>query len=352
MRILVTGHTGFKGSWLTLLLASRGHEVSGIALDPPAGGLFEAARVHELMAGDHRLDIRDADRLAEAVKSVDPELVLHLAAQPLVRESYLDPRATVDTNVMGTLNVLEALRGAASLRAAIIVTTDKVYRNVGRLDGYGEDAALGGDDPYSASKAMADILTQCWVTSFPDAPTAIARAGNVIGGGDVSKDRLLVDLIAGFAADAPVRIRYPDAVRPWQHVLDCLAGYLALAGALLRGEEAGAWNFGPDPGGFQTVREIADVSAASWGAGARWIDDSAAMHPHEAALLTLDPGKAQRALGWRNILPFPASVDWTIDWYKSVAEGRDAREVAAEQLDRYLALDPDAPWITALEDQR
>lgn len=352
MRILITGHTGFKGAWLTLLLASRGHEVTGIALDPPTGGLFEAARVHELMADDIRLDIRDADALADAVKTADPELLLHLAAQPLVRESYADPRATFDTNVMGTLNVLEALRGAASLRAAIIVTTDKVYRNVGRLDGYAEDAALGGDDPYSASKAMADILTQSWVTSFPGAATAIARAGNVIGGGDVSKDRLLVDLIAGFAADEPVLIRYPDAVRPWQHVLDCLSGYIALAGALLRGDGSGAWNFGPDPGGFHTVREIADVSAAAWGAGAQWIDDSEAAHPHEAALLTLDPAKAQRELGWRNIVPFPASVEWTIDWYKSVGEGRDAREVAFEQLDRYLAIAPDAPWITALDDQR
>ncbi len=348
MRILITGHTGFKGSWLSLLLASRGHDVSGIALDPPAGGLYERARIAELLRHDIRLDIRDAAALGDAVAQVDPELVLHLAAQPLVRESYVDPRATFETNVMGTLNVLEALRRAPSLRAAVIITTDKVYRNVGRIEGYAEDEALGGDDPYSSSKAMADILTQSWVTSFPGAPVAIARAGNVIGGGDVSKDRLMVDLVAGFGSETPVSIRYPDAVRPWQHVLDCLAGYITLAGALLRGAGTGAWNFGPDPDGFQTVREIADTAVREWGGTAGWIDRSGGTHPHEAALLTLDAAKAQRELGWRNEIPFPASVAWTIEWYRAVSDGADARATSLEQLDRFAELAPDAPWLREL----
>lgn len=348
MRILVTGHTGFKGSWLSLMLASRGHEVSGVALDPPAGGLYEIARVAELLRHDVRLDIRDAEGLRDAVRECDPELVLHLAAQPLVRESYADPRTTIETNVVGTFNVLEALVDASSLRAAVIVTTDKVYRNVGRLDGYAEDAALGGHDPYSSSKAMADILTESWVASFPGVPTAVARAGNVIGGGDVSKDRLMVDLVAGFVASDPVAIRYPDAVRPWQHVLDCLSGYITLAGSLLRGGGAGAWNFGPDPDGFQTVRQIADTAVAEWGDAAQWIDDSAGTHPHEAALLTLDPAKAQRELGWRNEIPFPASVAWTTDWYKAVADGADARAVTLGQIERFAELAPDAPWLRAL----
>lgn len=348
MRILITGHTGFKGSWLSLLLASRGHDVSGIALDPAAGGLFERGRIAELLAHDFRLDIRDAGALGDAVALVDPELVLHLAAQPLVRESYVEPRTTFETNVMGTLNVLEALPQAPSLRAAVIVTTDKVYRNVGRIDGYAEEEALGGDDPYSSSKAMADILTHSWVRSFPGVPTAIARAGNVIGGGDVSKDRLMVDLVAGFETGTRVSIRYPAAVRPWQHVLDCLSGYVTLAGWLLRGGEAGAWNFGPDPGGFQTVREIADTAAREWGGTAGWADDSAGSHPHEAALLTLDAAKAHRELGWSNVIPFPASVAWTIDWYKSVSNGADPREITLHQLDRFAALAPDAPWLRAL----
>lgn len=348
MRILITGHTGFKGSWLSLLLASRGHEVSGIALDPPTGGLYERARVAELLRNDVRLDIRDAAALGDEVARIDPELVLHLAAQPLVRESYLDPRTTFETNVMGTLNVLESLRRAPSLRASVIITTDKVYRNVGRIEGYSEDEALGGDDPYSSSKAMADILTHSWVTSFPGAPTAIARAGNVIGGGDVSKDRLMVDLVAGFEAGSPVSIRYPDAVRPWQHVLDCLAGYVTLAGSLLHGGAAGAWNFGPDPDGFQTVREIADTAAREWGGTAGWTDGSGGSHPHEAALLTLDAAKAQHELGWRNEIPFPTSVNWTIEWYRAVFEGGDARQVTLEQLERFAAIAPNAPWLQEL----
>ena len=343
MRVLITGHTGFKGSWLSLLLAERGHEVSGIALDPLAGGLYEAGDISAVMENDVRLDIRDATGLAQAVADIDAELVFHLAAQPLVRESYLDPRATFDTNVTGTMNVLQALEGARSTRAAVIITTDKVYRNVGRLAGYTEDEALGGDDPYSASKAMADLLTQSWVTSFPGVPTAIARAGNVIGGGDVSKDRLLVDLINGFATSSPARIRYPDAVRPWQHVLDCLSGYLALADALLDGRGAGAWNFGPEPESFQTVRQIADIAVSHWGADAGWVDDRGE-HPHEAALLTLDSSKAQRDLGWSNRLPFPLSLEWTLDWYRSVLDGSEPRAVASDQIARFAAIDPQAAW--------
>lgn len=346
MRVLITGHTGFKGSWLSLLLAERGHEVSGIALDPLKGGLFEAGDVAAVMRDDVRLDIRDAEGLAQAIADIDAELVFHLAAQPLVRESYLDPRGTFETNVTGTLNVLQALDGAPSTRAAVIITTDKVYRNVGRLQGYAEDEALGGDDPYSASKAMADLLTQSWVNSFPGVPTAIARAGNVIGGGDVSKDRLLVDLIQGFSSAEPTRIRYPDAVRPWQHVLDCLSGYLALAGALLEGGGSGAWNFGPDPGSFQTVRQIADSAVEYWGDGAAWVDDRG-VHPHEAALLTLDASKAQRDLGWRNELPFPLSLQWTLDWYRSVLDGSNPRAAASDQIARFAALDPQAAWQRA-----
>jgi CDP-glucose 4,6-dehydratase len=337
MHVLITGHTGFKGAWLSLLLSRRGHDVSGIALDPLPGSLFEAAGLSELMKNDVRLDIRDATGLSQTVAGLAPDFVMHLAAQPLVRESYRDPRGTFETNVNGTLNVLEAIQETPTVQGALIVTTDKVYRNVGQREGYVEGDALGGDDPYSASKAMADILTQSWVKSFPGAPTAIARAGNVIGGGDVSKDRLLVDLIAGYSSGRPVPVRSPDSVRPWQHVLDCLNGYLMLTEALLDGRGAGEWNFGPDPASFQTVRTLADVGAAHWGDGASWVAD-VGDHPHEAALLSLDSTKAQSALGWHDILPFPTSLEWTMDWHRRVNAGAGARETTVQQIEAYEGL--------------
>jgi CDP-glucose 4,6-dehydratase len=337
MHYLVTGHTGFKGSWLALLLAARGHTVSGIALDPPAGGLFEAGEVASAMATDLRLDIRDAEATTAAIRSISPDVVIHLAAQPLVRDSYRDPRTTFETNVMGTLNVLEGISSAAGIQAAVIVTTDKVYRNVNRADGYREDEPLGGHDPYSSSKAMADILTQSWVASFPGVPTAVARAGNVIGGGDVSTDRLLPDLIASFAAGRVATIRFPDAVRPWQHVLDCLDGYLTLVDALLDGRGTGEWNLGPGPESFVPVSAIADLVAEQWGDGAAWHRDGGT-HPHEAGLLALDASKAQRELGWHNRLPFPASLEWTVDWQQRVTGGASPRTVTLDQITAFERL--------------
>ncbi len=339
MRYLITGHTGFKGAWLSLWLAARGHQVSGIALDPPEGGLYESANVRSVMADDIRLDIRRAAELAEAVKRVSPEVVIHLAAQPLVRESYADPRTTMETNVMGTMNVLEAIANTPGVKAQLIITTDKVYRNVDQEAGYRESDPLGGADPYSASKAMADILTQSWVLSFPGVPTAIARGGNVIGGGDVSKDRLLPDLLSSFQAQSVTSIRFPDAVRPWQHVLDCLNGYLAVVDALLDGRGTGEWNIGPGRESFVPVREIADRAASLWEQGASWSDDSAADNPHEANLLALDATKARQLLGWDNLLPFPESLEWTVDWQRRVAAGESAQTVTAEQIRRFEGLD-------------
>ena len=345
MRILVTGHTGFKGSWLALMLASRGHEVTGLALDPPAGGLYEKARVAELLADDIRLDIREADATRIAIESTGADLVFHLAAQPLVRRSYGDPRETYETNVNGTLNVLEGIKATPQTKASVIITTDKVYRNVGQKAGYVETDALGGFDPYSSSKAMADIMTQSWMQSFPGTPMAIARAGNVIGGGDVSQDRLLVDIINGFISGDSVHIRMPDAVRPWEHVLDCLSGYLAIADNLLAGGADDAWNISPDPDSFQTVREIADTATKWWGGKAGWVDDSGGQHPHEASLLILDPSKIKRELGWRNLLQFPANLEWTLDWERETRErAADPRAVALAQIAQYVNLMPDAKW--------
>jgi CDP-glucose 4,6-dehydratase len=334
---LVTGHTGFKGAWLTLLLVSRGHRVSGLALDPVAGSLFKRAALEGELVHDFRVDIRDAKATAAAVSAAAPDVVVHMAAQSLVRESYRDPRNTHETNVIGTLSVLEAVAATPSVRAHVVVTTDKVYRNNDQEVGYVETDALGGDDPYSASKAMADLLTQSWIRSFPGAPTAIARAGNVIGGGDISRDRLMPDLTAAYAQGQTPRLRFPHAVRPWQHVLDCLNGYLTLADALLAGSGQGEWNFGPGRDSFIEVGQVATRVAELWGDGAQWeLDD--AKHPHEANLLALNTSKAERELGWHNRLGFHDALTWTVNWERSVCEGANPHTVTREQIAAFAEL--------------
>jgi len=334
MHVLVTGHTGFKGAWLAMMLTARGHEVSGLSLDPVPGALYTAAGVAGDLTHDLRIDIRNEFATAEAIRTVAPDVVMHLAAQPLVRLSYREPRLTYETNVMGTLNVLEGVSQTPSVKAHLVVTTDKVYRNVEQEAGYVESDPLGGFDPYSSSKAMADLLVQSWVRSYPGVPTAIARAGNVIGGGDVSEDRLLPDLIAHFVDGAPTSIRYPDAVRPWQHVLDCLNGYMTIVDALLQGSGLGEWNLGPGRESFVRVGDVADQAAQYWGDGATWIDDGGD-HPHEAGLLALDARRAGRELGWRNVLPYPESLEWTVEWHRGVIDGMSPREITLFQIDRF-----------------
>jgi CDP-glucose 4,6-dehydratase len=337
MHFLITGHTGFKGAWLTLLLASRGHKVSGLSLEPLAGSLYEKANVESDLSSDLRVDIRNRNSTIEAIKAISPDVVIHMAAQPLVRESYRDPRFTFETNVMGTLNVLEAVSETKSIKAHLVITTDKVYRNVNQIKGYLEDDPLGGDDPYSSSKAMADILTQSWVKSFPGVPTAIARAGNVIGGGDVSPERLLVDLLQNFQTGKPVEIRYPEAVRPWQHVLDCVNGYVALIEKLLQGKGQGLWNLGPGAESFVPVAQVADTAVNYWGPGASWFT-SENEHFHEAGLLALDASKASTELNWQNKLKYPTSLEWTVEWQKFVSGGANVREVTLEQISRFEIL--------------
>jgi CDP-glucose 4,6-dehydratase len=334
---LVTGHTGFKGSWLSLMLFEAGHQVSGVSLDPIDDSLFESAELAGLFRNDERQDIRDAAAVQRIVERIDPDVVLHLAAQPLVRESYRDPRGTLETNVMGTLNVLSTTQEIPGIQARLIVTTDKVYRNVGQQHGYVEADPLGGDDPYSASKAMADILTTSWVHSFGGPPTAVARAGNVIGGGDVSRDRLIPDAVSAFQSGVPVALRYPDAIRPWQHVLDCLNGYLMLTDALLSGSGQGSWNFGPGVEGFRTVSEVVDRASSTWPGAAGW-QQVPGEHPHEAAVLALDAARAESDLGWRNRLDFDDSIAWTMDWYAAVMSGRSARDATLDQIRAFASL--------------
>ena len=338
MHYLITGHTGFKGSWLALMLEMQGHTVSGIALDPPAKSLFNQAELSPIFKHDLRLDIRDRTAMKHAVEMIDPEVIIHLAAQPLVRESYRFPVETFEINVIGTLNVLEATRELKNLKAALIITTDKVYKNRNHLRGYVETDELGGDDPYSASKAAADIATQSWIKSFAKVPMAIARAGNVIGGGDWARDRIIPDLVNAYSSGNLPTLRYPDAIRPWQHVLDCLNGYLRLVDQQLSHGLTGEWNFGPGPGKNYTVSDLAKIFSNAWEIqGERWKYEDGTQPPESNQLL-LDSSKSRKKLGWSDKLNFAEGISWTSSWYRETLGSR-ALEVTKGQIKRYLSLE-------------
>jgi CDP-glucose 4,6-dehydratase len=325
MHFLITGHTGFKGAWLTLILRERGHLVSGISLQPEIGSIFERANVGKFLENDVYCDIRHLTYLTSHFERIKPDVVIHLAAQPLVRESYKNPIETFETNVIGTVNVLKASQQVKQLKAQLIVTTDKVYKDTSNPSGYVETDALSGQDPYSASKAMADIATQSWLSSFENAPTAIARAGNVLGGGDVCADRLIPDLIHSYSSGITPKLRAPKSVRPWQHVLDCLNGYLTLVDAVIENKADGAWNFGPDENQSKTVADVANIAAKAWGVEKSWENDSG-NHPYEASMLILNSNKARTNLGWSDKLSFEESVEWTTNWYRNVNSGKDPLE--------------------------
>jgi CDP-glucose 4,6-dehydratase len=346
-RVFLTGHTGFKGGWLALWLAKRGAQVRGYALDPATEpNLFTLARVGSAVE-DVRGDIVDRGRLEESMREFRPEVVFHLAAQPLVRRSYADPLSTYMTNVMGTAHVLEAARKSPSVRAVVCVTTDKCYENREWVWPYRETDALGGHDPYSSSKACAEIVSAAYRSSFfsverprgEQIALATARAGNVIGGGDWSEDRLIPDLIRGFQRGEPVRIRRPQAIRPWQHVLEPLYGYLLLAEHLLAGDAAAAsaFNFGPRDEDAWTVERIADRLVAAWEKDAKWVQDG---DPgvHEAGLLRLDANKARAHLGWHPQLDIEAAVDWTAGWYRAWCNGADMGDETMRQIGDYEGL--------------
>ena len=347
-RVLLTGHTGFKGSWLSLWLLRMGARVTGVALDPdPAASLYGALDLAN--AGqpgrliDRRADIRDPEVLADVVAAADPEVVLHLAAQPLVRRSYLDPLGTWATNVQGSLNLLEALRPLDHPCAVVMVTTDKVYANREWCYGYRETDRLGGHDPYSASKAAAELAIDSWRASFSGtAPhqsshlaIASARAGNVIGGGDWAADRIVPDAMRACAAGEPLILRNPGATRPWQHVLEPLSGYLQLAEALAADPfaHAEAWNFGPHPEANRCVSDLVEALHLHW--PGQWQDHSDPEAPHEAGLLHLVIDKAQHRLGWRPLWDFPTTVARTACWYRGVANGDSPLARCQADLDRY-----------------
>ena len=338
-RVLLTGHTGFKGSWLSLWLQSMGAELHGLALAPPTQpNLFTEARVGDGMASTIA-DIRDLDAVKACVCAAQPEIVLHLAAQPLVRLSYSEPVATYATNVMGTVHLLEAVRAAGSVRAVVNVTTDKCYENREWVWGYREDEPMGGYDPYSNSKGCAELVSAAYRRSFlanSGVALATARAGNVIGGGDWAADRLVPDILRAFERDEPVVIRNPHATRPWQHVLEPLSGYLVLAQRLhARGPEfAEAWNFGPDDDDAQPVQWIVEHLVATWGGQARWVQDSG-VHPHEAHYLKLDASKAKARLGWRPRWRLDTALRHIADWHRAWLAHEDARAHCLAQIALY-----------------
>lgn len=346
-RVFLTGHTGFKGGWLALWLASRGAQIRGYALDPVSEpNLFTAASVCSVL-DDVRGDIRDYTRLEASMVEFRPEMVFHLAAQPLVRRSYADPVGTYATNVMGTAHVLETVRKTPSVRAVICVTTDKCYRNDDRLWPYRETDPLGGHDPYSSSKACAEIVTAAYRSSFfpvdkiheHRVAVATVRAGNVIGGGDWAEDRLIPDLVRGFLAKQPVLIRSPRAIRPWQHVLEPVWGYMLLAEQLLagRGEFASEFNFGPSGDDLWTVERIVAKLAGLWGDGASWVCDTAPSL-HEAHFLRLDSSKARAELQWQPQLEIDVALEWTLAWYRLWHQEAEMRQATEKQIAAYEAL--------------
>jgi CDP-glucose 4,6-dehydratase len=338
-RVLITGHTGFKGAWLSLWLASLGAEVAGYSVGVPTQpSLHELARVGELV--EHiEGDVRDAERLAEAVARVRPEVVIHMAAQPLVRASFADPVTTYATNVMGTVHLLEAVRRTPEVRAAVVVTSDKCYENGEWVWGYREGEPMGGHDPYSSSKGAAELVTAAYRASFFDSADAAAvasgRAGNVIGGGDWGEDRLIPDVFRAALADEPIRIRNPDSVRPWQHVLNPLSGYLRLAERLWDDREAAqGWNFGPADADARPVRWIVDRVSELWGEPLRREIDPGP-HPHEAHWLKLDSSLARARLDWAPGWDLAGGLERTVAWYRAYREGADARETTLAQLDAF-----------------
>ncbi|MBR0779565.1 CDP-glucose 4,6-dehydratase [Bradyrhizobium diazoefficiens] len=339
-KVFLTGHTGFKGAWASLLLRRLGASVYGYALEPThQSALFVTAGIADDIKHCFG-DIRDLGALRNAMAEAEPDIVIHMAAQALVRPSYEEPVETFATNVMGTVHVLEAARQLRSVQVILNVTSDKCYENNGAGTAFREGDRLGGDDPYSNSKACAELVTHSYRHSFFNragaARVVSARAGNVFGGGDFARDRLVPDAMQAFLEGRALRIRNPNSVRPWQHALDPVLGYLTLVERLAGDDRfVGGWNFGPDSASEVPVGTVVEHLIALWGEGARWTAD-AGPHPHEAAYLRLDCAKARRELGWTPRLDLAQGLRLTVDWYKALRDGRDLRKFSLDQLDQVV----------------
>lgn len=343
-KVFITGHTGFKGGWLCLWLQSLGAEITGFSLEPPTSpSLFEVARVGQGMSSIIG-DIRDGEVLSRAMNEARPEVVIHMAAQPLVRYSYDHPVETYSTNVMGTVHLLEAVRAVGTVRSVVVVTSDKCYENKEWVWGYRENEPMGGYDPYSNSKGCSELVVSAYRSSYfnPDAyekhgvALASARAGNVIGGGDWAGDRLIPDILRAIETLSPVLIRSPRSIRPWQHVLEPLSGYLLLAERLYQGgaEYAEGWNFGPADNDARSVEWIVEKLCNIWGEGAAWRLDTV-VGPHEAHYLKLDCSKAQNVLGWKPVWNLETTLTKIVDWHQSATSGEDMRAETISQIKEF-----------------
>ena len=340
-KVLVTGHTGFKGSWLCLWLNKMGANVSGLSLNDPVSNpdLYSILDLDELV-NDNRGDITQYDICMDIIKKTEPEIIFHMAAQPIVRRSYVDPITTYHTNVMGTANILESARYCGSVKTIVVITTDKCYENIEKNYAYKEDDPLGGYDPYSSSKACAEHVSSAYYRSFfkeKNVGLATARAGNVIGGGDWSSDRLIPDAIKTWLKNEKLKVRYPQSTRPWQHVLDPLLGYLLLAEKLWNKPEefSGGWNFGPDQNSVKTVQATIELMANVWGDSVDWVTSSE-NHLHEANLLQLNNSKAHTLLGCRPTYDFDEAVNKTINWYKAYyTNNQEMMEYTLNQIAEY-----------------
>ena len=320
------------------MLAAQGHQLFGFSIDIAGNSLYKMAGLEDIFEDESFEDVGDLSALSHAFAQSDPDVVIHLAAQPLVRLSYEDPIRTFQSNVTGTVNLLEVVRKLNPLTPVVIATTDKVYTNHGKSIPFSEDDPLGGWDPYSASKASADIAAQSYIRSYGMDRSAVVRAGNVIGGGDWAEDRLIPDLMRSLAKDSSLKVRFPDAVRPWQHVMDCLNGYLLLAKRLQAGECSGVWNFGPASAeNGKTVAEVINLASTTWGSEPNWEVESEEQ-PHESHFLMLDSSKARLKLGWTDFFDFPRTITETVGFYKRTSEGESERKVLFEQVDDFLKI--------------
>ena len=333
-RILLTGHTGFKGSWLTLMLKQLGHEVYGVSLPPEPLSLFNILDLKKHLDGNKYLDINNYKKLNSFVKKINPDVVIHLAAQPLVIESYKQPYETFSTNVLGTLNVIKSSYELDKIKLILVITSDKVYKNISQAAGYKENDALGGRDPYSASKSMADILANSWSKSFQKVPISIARAGNVIGGGDFSRHRLVPDLAKSIFLGEQIKIRNHEAVRPWQHVFDCLNGYLFLLDHSIDSGQSGAWNFGPDKDSIKSVNHVIEFYKKEYELINLHFKQENQFH--EDQLLLLDSTKVQSELGWKNIYNFEETLDSTMQWYKNYYKSQEIKKFSINEVLNFL----------------